>query len=303
MSAPGQRASDNLDPRLLARARDFMLGNARVLDRHLFAYLFDESAAQPVLDALRAYRNRDGGFGHALEPDKRCPDSQPVDVEVALGILDVIGAAADPMVPAACDWLDSIADASGGLPFALPTVNAYPHAPWWRTAEARPWINPTGSIVGLLTKWGVDHPWVARGTAFCWHVLETQPPTGFHDLRCALAFLEQARDRERAAAFLGRARSYLKSSTEIAFDLDASGYVHPPLHWAPTPTGFAYGLFERTDLEAGLAALADAQREDGGWPISWQAITPGVELEWRGRKTIDALLTLSAYAESGYAVG
>ena len=294
---------DSLDPDRLARARDFMLRNARVLDKHLFAHLFDDSARQPVLDALRAYRNPDGGFGHALEPDKRCPDSQPVDVEVALGILDLIGAGDDPVVPGACDWLDSIADASGGLPFALPTVNAYPHAPWWQTdAEPRPGINPTGSIVGLLTKWGIDHPWVARGTAFCWHVLETEPPTGFHDLRCALAFLEEARDRERAAAFLDRARRYLLSSAEIAFDLDAPGYVHPPLDWAPVPTGFCYGLFERADLAGGLAALADAQREDGGWPITWQAISPGVELEWRGRRTIDALLTLSAYANAGYAV-
>ena len=29
---------------------------------------------EPVLDALRAYRNDDGGFGHAIEPDMRAPD-------------------------------------------------------------------------------------------------------------------------------------------------------------------------------------------------------------------------------------
>jgi len=44
---------DSLDADCFACARDFILGNARVLDRHLFACLFDESASQPVLDALR----------------------------------------------------------------------------------------------------------------------------------------------------------------------------------------------------------------------------------------------------------
>ena len=291
----------HLDPDRLARARDFMVRNARLLDRHLFACLFDDASPQPALDALGAYRNPDAGFGHALEPDKRCPDSQPVDAEVALGILDLIGAFDDPMVSATCDWLERNADASGGLAFAFPSVNAYPHAPWWRTdANPRPWINPTGSIIAMLTKWRIDHPWVARGTAFCWHFLETEQPTGFDNIRCALAFLEQAQDRERAAAWLEKARHYLLSSTEIEFDLNAPGYVHPPLDWAPMPSGFGYSLFQRQDLATGLAALAGAQREDGGWPIKWQAISPGVELEWRGRKTIDALLTLGAYAGAGF---
>ena len=204
---------NHLDPDRLARARDFMVRNARLLDRHLFACLFDDASPQPALDALGAYRNPDAGFGHALEPDKRCPDSQPVDAEVALGILDLIGAFDDPMVSATCDWLERNADASGGLAFAFPSVNAYPHAPWWRTdANPRPWINPTGSIIAMLTKWRIDHPWVARGTAFCWHFLETEQPTGFDNIRCALAFLEQAQDRERAAAWLEKARHYLLSS-------------------------------------------------------------------------------------------
>ena len=285
-----------------ARARDFVLSNARLLDRRLFAYLFEDGPREAVLDALRAYRNADGGFGNALEPDKRCPESQPVDAEVALEILDLVDGADDPMVHDLCDWLDRNADAAGGLPFALPSVNAYPHAPWWRTdPDPPPWINPTAAIVAMLTKWGVDHPWVRRGTAFCWSRLEEKQPTGFDDLRCAIAFLEQAEDRSRAESWLAKLRSYLLSSAEIERDLDAPGYVHPPLDWAPVPTGFGYRLFEREELSAGLADLRSRQAEDGRWPIKWPPIGPGVELEWRGRVTIDALLTLRAYEAAGFA--
>lgn len=48
-----------------------VLANARLLDRHRLAVLLHGAPVAPVLDALRAYRNPDGGFGHALEPESR----------------------------------------------------------------------------------------------------------------------------------------------------------------------------------------------------------------------------------------
>ena len=299
--AAGGGVGFDIDGSRFARARDFVLRNARLIDRHLFACLFEGASNEPVRDALRAYRNPDGGFGNALEPDKRCPESQPVDAEVALKILDLVDGFDDPMVETLCDWLEQTADASGGVPFVLPSANNYPRAPWWEAPpEPPPSINPTGSIVSVLTKRNVAHPWVERGAEFCWRSLEDEQPTGFDDLRCAIAFLEQAKDRDRAAARLTQIRDYLFSSKEIEFDLSAPGYVHPPLDWAPAPIGFGHSLFVRDQLIEGLTALAEAQRDDGGWPIKWPAISPGVELEWRGRVTIDALLTLRAYEIAGY---
>src|SRR5689334_19328631 len=76
------RAAEAIDGRrILATASDFLWRNARLLERHLFAYHFADGSSDPVRAALRAYQNADGGFGQALEPDKRCPDSQPIDVE------------------------------------------------------------------------------------------------------------------------------------------------------------------------------------------------------------------------------
>ncbi len=64
----------------LAAARSFILGNARLLDRHRFAFRFEGGRADDVVTALRPYQNADGGFGHALEPDLRGAESEPVPV-------------------------------------------------------------------------------------------------------------------------------------------------------------------------------------------------------------------------------
>ena len=68
-----------MNSRQLENAYTFILNNARLLERRRFAYLFGGGPREPVLAALRAYQNPDGGFGNALEPDKRTPTSQPID--------------------------------------------------------------------------------------------------------------------------------------------------------------------------------------------------------------------------------
>ena len=65
------------------RASDFLLRNARLIERRLFAARFRGAPTEGVVTALRAYQNEDGGFGLALEPDLRGPDSQPLHVDMA----------------------------------------------------------------------------------------------------------------------------------------------------------------------------------------------------------------------------
>ena len=46
-------------------AENFIWSAARLVDRHRYALLFADGPAEPVVEALRGYRNPDGGFGHA----------------------------------------------------------------------------------------------------------------------------------------------------------------------------------------------------------------------------------------------
>lgn len=279
-----------------SRANDFLLNYGRLLERLLFAQLFAGAGVEPVLAALRAYQNADGGFGNGLEPDKRSPESQPVDVEFALRVLDMLDVFPEEIVTPACDFLVSISTPAGGVPFALPSVKRYPRAPWWDVVDDPPAsLNPTASIAGLLMKHNITHPWVAEAGAFCWQAIETYTGDAFHDLLPIVMFLEQAQHGDRRDHELQRVRERLLQPGVVALSLGAPGYVKFPLDWAPRANSALRSVFDDERIELDLDRLASSQQSDGGWPINWTAITPAVEYEWRGWKTVDALATLRAY--------
>lgn len=66
------------------RARAFILSNARMIERRLFDYHFNDGPNEALLHAVLAYQNCGGGFGHEMEPDTACPDSQPLFTSMAL---------------------------------------------------------------------------------------------------------------------------------------------------------------------------------------------------------------------------
>ncbi|HWI63451.1 MAG TPA: hypothetical protein VNT75_16560 [Symbiobacteriaceae bacterium] len=279
------------------QAERFIWQNARLLDRHLFAHLFAGGAREPVLAALKAYQNPDGGFGNALEPDIRCPQSQPVPTEMALKILDYAGWD-DAVARRACDWLETITTPEGGVPYVLPSVMDYPRAPWWNPEEGLPaTVNPTAGIAGMLHKHGVQHPWLERATAFCWQAIESGRDGEVHALMAVTHFLEHVPDRERAQRAFQPLAERIFAENLVALDPGAAGYVKKPLDWAPTPDSICRPLFAGDVIAAHLQALADRQQAHGGWDISWPAISPACHMEWRGWLTVEALRTLTAYGK------
>jgi hypothetical protein len=295
-----------MNPSLFSQAETFIWGNARLIDRHLFSALLCGGPAEAVIDTLKAYQNDDGGFGQALEPDNRCPASQPIFVETALVILDKINALRDARVQKelllpACDYLASITTEAGGVPFVLPSANPYPHTPWMGAPDNPPAaLNPTASIAGLLLKAGIQHPWLERASAYCWKEISASQAEGYHDILPVVTFLENAGQSELAAAELERIAARVQGKHLVEMDPNAGGYVKMPLDWAPSPNSFFRKLFDDETIRLHLAALASHQRSDGGWPTSWGSVSPAAECEWRGRVTIDALAVLRAYEEAGF---
>ena len=274
-------------------AAEFMAGHARVLDRRVFQRLFQGGAPEPVRDAVAAYRNDDGGFGHALEPDLRAAASQPAAVEMALRIMDAADAWDEHLVRDAIDWLTSIAPAEGGATFVLPTLSQGPHAPWWVPAEGNPVsLIQTGQIAGVLYARGFNHPWRDGATEVMWRGIDQLTEPNAYEMFGVLAFLQHVPDRPRAQHALSRVGPLLRDL--VALDPNAEGETHSPLDFAPLPDSIARSLFDDATIEAHLNHLAGTQREDGGWMFNWPAWSPAAESDWRGFLTVDALRLLRA---------
>ena len=276
-------------------AADFLAARARVLDRRMFERLFRGGAAEPVRNAVAAYRNADGGFGHALEPDLRTPASQPAAVEMALRVMDLAGAWDERLVRDAIDWLSAIAPAEGGAAFVEPSVSEGPHAPWWVPAEGHPAsLIQTGQIAAMLYAREIAYPWLDGAARVMWSGIEKLAEPNGYEMFGVLAFLEHVPDRERAEVAFGRVGPLLLSSGLVALDPGAKGETFGPLDFAPLPGSIARRLFGAPVIDAHLDHLAGSQREDGGWMFNWPSWSPAAEADWRGFITVDALRVLRA---------
>ena len=278
-----------------AAATDFIWTTARLLDRARFAYHFLDAPRGPVVAALRAYQNPDGGFGSGLEPDIRARSSQTIPTWTALVLLDELDAFDDPLVRPALDFLQTVTTAQGGVPFALASVMDYPRAPWWNVpADPPASVNPTAAIAALLYKNHVEHPWLEPAAAFCWQHIESIESTNPYDARAILPFLEHVPQRDRAERAFERLSKMILDGGLVALDPAPREEAHYPLMYAPTPDTIARRMFSGEVMDRHLDAFSTQQEKDGGWPINWLVWAPAVGLEWRGVVTVDALLTLRA---------
>jgi hypothetical protein len=274
-------------------AERFMLANARLLDRHRLAVLLHGAPVGPVLDALRAYRNPDGGFGHALEPDVRAAESEPAATLHALEVLGGIAALDDQMVADAAAWVARIADADGGVPFVLPTAAAHPHAPWMVPSDGGSHL--TFAIAGALWEAGSSELWLARASEWCWAKLERPDELSAYWVKFSLDFLDRVPDHARASAAIEDLRPLIGSDGSMPVPGGTGDERLTPLTLSPRPAARSRALFTDDQIEADLDVLQRGQQDDGGWTFDWLAWSPGQSVEWRGAVTLRALDTLRVH--------
>ena len=269
-----------------AAAETFVWSAARLVDRHRYAMLFLGERPEPVAAGLSGYQNEDGGFGHALEPDLRCPQSQPAPTLYALEMLHEAGMIESEQGRSARAWIARIAGADGGIPHALPGFERYPHSPWW---SSDPSSMLTFALAGVVHAGAVaDDEWVARASEWSWRAIdEVTDPSGYW-LKFACSFLDAVPDEDRARAALARLRDRIDPA-KFAPAGGVEGERLRPLDISPRPGSRSRELFTAAEIEAHLDEVEREQQEDGGWMFDWLAWSPAQTAAWRGTVTIRAL--------------
>ncbi len=288
-------------------AEHFTMRTARLIDRYRFAYHFQAGPTAPIRSALAAYRNIDGGYGNALDPDLRGHASQPLAADTALRYLDELGPIPTELGQSICRYLATTASPDGGLPPVTPAVRHTEAAPWWREHTGRtPDLALTASITGHLHKHNITHPWRDRATAYCWKHIDALHWTDPHEAIGICTFLQHVPDRPRAIATVNHLATMIRAVIRIRPEDTATTpepgtaatprhHTHTPLDLAPDPAAIARPIFTDAELDANLDHLERTQRPDGGWNADWDHWDTTATLEREGIRTIQRLRILRAY--------
>lgn len=274
-------------------AEQYILANSRLLDRHRIAVLLHDAPIGPVLTALRAYRNPDGGFGHALEPDVRSPESQPTSSLHALSVLAKVEALDDPMVEDAASWISTIAENDGGVPLVLDTAAAHPHAPFLTPGGGSSFL--TFGFVSAFLQADVNSQWLQSATAWCWSRLENLERLHAYGVKFALEFLDAVEDETRANRMIEHLRQHLDVDGSIGVQGGTEDEKLTPLTLSERPQDRSRRIFTDDQVENDLDLLESGQQEDGGWTFDWLGWSEGQALEWRGIMTVRALTILRSH--------
>jgi hypothetical protein len=282
--------------KILESASNFIWKNARHLERAVFEFHFRGGSPAHILEILRTYQNDDGGFGHALEPDLRAPDSHPLFIEFAFRILYDCNLRDAEMAYRACDFLSRYADLKQGIPTLFASANLYPRAAHMRNPIfEQPSRDRLTSLVGLVNWQGVNHPWLPGAVEVCLEHIVNSQYSDAHTIMNAFCLLESLSPDRAIDQHFNKLSKELFEADYFCLDVPVETYCLTPLLFAPSPNSFCRPIFSEAQIEDHLTDLENQQEEDGGWPIRWEPPSEMARREWRAYKTVMALITLHAY--------
>ncbi len=263
--------------------RRFVYRNARPLDLARWQYHMEGYSAEPVIKALAAYQNADGGFGSALEADCWNPPSAPIQCGTAVNILWEIGFQdkEHAVVKGLLRYLQSREHfVQGRWENAIPSNNDFPHAPWWHTdssSRARSEFNPTAILAGFLLYFipagTAEHDRaIALAQELCAAFLEN-PEIEMHPLACVFTLLQWMQkagcqhdfpysEMEKKALHQANALLHKDAESWGGYSCRPSFFIDSPSH--PLYQG------HKDLVEKELDWLCETRNSEGVWSIPWR---------------------------------
>ena len=291
-----------LSTKNFSRAKDFILTNARMIERRLFEFHFVNGNKEGVYHAVYAYRNSDGGFGYGMEPDTASPESQPLFSIMAIETLDEVGylnkeIILNDFIP----YFENVTTDKGGIPWMLRPQSEYPCADHFKTVKEWAALSTTAPLLGILEKYNIDIPWMQKAEMFVWQEIERIQDKHVFCHLCVprrLQFLEYTKSRDKAKKAIADLKKWILTEGVLCNDKSDKGwglYGKPhSLCYVPSPESELRPIFSEKSLNADLDELINRQKEDGRWD-TWYGLSEGMKLEWAGIQTLWTLKVLKNY--------
>lgn len=278
--------------------------NARPLEQAGYVMEFESGDRDNVLNALAAFQNDDGGFGHGLESDLRLKESSVIATTVAFQHFRGLHAPTDhPMVTKACAYLVKTYDANHINWQIIPAnIDDAPHAPWWTFKDDMDerLANPRAEIAGYLHDYAAHFPADMRETvtnAVIDFLLAQPDEMEMHDLQCYMRLWQTTNLPETSRA---RIFDKLKRTAQNTVNVDPESwkaYGLPPLSIVSSPDSPFAELFEDA-VEKNLDFIIETQGENGAWMPAWSwegDAWKQAQQEISGAITLGNLRTLKAF--------
>ena len=292
----------NLTKENYLKARDFILTNARMVERRLFHFYFENGDVEGVFHAVYAYRNSDGGFGHGMEPDTASPESQPLFSVMALETLDEVGYLDSHLIlNDFMPYFKSITTDKGGIPWMLKPKSEYPCSEHFKTVKEWAALSTTSSLLGILEKYKIDIPWMKKAEEFVWQEIERIKGKHVFCYLCVpryLQYLQFSKNKIKTEKTIKNLKKWILEDGVLCKDINDDGwglYGKPhSLNYASSPTGILNSIFSKEIINSDLDELIKRQKKDGRWD-TWYGISEGTKLEWAGIQTLSTLKILKNY--------
>ena len=295
----------NLAKENFGKARDFILTNARMIERRLFEFHFGKGNPEGVFHAIYAYRNTDGGFGHGMEPDTASPESQPLFSIMALETLDEIGYLNRELIlKDFMPYFKSITTEKGGIPWMFRPKSEYPCGDHFNTVNEWAAISTTAPLLGILEKYKIDIPWMKKAEQFVWDEIERIKEKHVFCHLCVprrLMFLQHTKNRIKAEKAMEDLKKWIVADGVLCKDKSDGGwglYGKPhSLSYVPYPGSILNPIFSKETIESDIEGLIKKQKNDGRWD-TWYGISEGTKLEWAGIQTLWTLKLLKSHGKT-----
>ena len=290
-------------------SRRFIDANARPLEIARFHYHFDRASHRPVIAALEEFKNADGGFGRALEPDLRASESSALCTSIAFQVLRSIRALLDDahVSPGTAYLLETMDGKMGHWRIIPQSAEESPHAPWWNQTDRENVfdcfsLNPTAEILGYLydCQRHVPGDIISRVTDRVISHLSGLDKIEMHELLCCLRLLRTETLPENAHEPIRQKLTHLIAGTIACDPTQWEGYSLRPLQVVyDLKSPFMAGIEDA--VAANLDYEISSQNEDGSWTPTWSwgdaYLDDGekARLEWSGIITLEKVLMLKRF--------